>query len=153
MITMLNGNYFCSLHHVYNADKEVVFQAWTKEEQLKQWWGLSGLTTTVEAMEVSIGGKYRFHMQAPNGQEYILEGRYIDIIPNEKLSFTWRWVNEGDDSEETLVTIDFVEKDGKTELFLTHSQFATMKMATRHNNNWTNVLEGGLRDHFCKERS
>ncbi|GAA3413476.1 SRPBCC domain-containing protein [Paenibacillus hodogayensis] len=148
MITMLNGKFLLTLQHVYNASKERVFLAWTKEEQLKQWWGITGFTTTIEQMDVKVGGKYRFHMQAPNGNVHTLEGRYIDIVPNEKLSFTWKWINEGDDSEETLVTIHFVEKDKKTELEMTHSAFSTMQAAKRHNKNWNNSLEGGLSNFF-----
>ncbi|REK74765.1 SRPBCC family protein [Paenibacillus paeoniae] len=144
MISASNGKFFLQLEHVYNASKERVFLAWTKKEQLGQWWGLTGFTTTIEQMDVSVGGKYLFHMTAPNGKVHTLEGRYVEIIPNEKLSFTWKWLNEGVDSEETLVTIDFVEMDNKTELVITHSNFSTMKVAKRHDNNWTNSLERGL---------
>ncbi|MFF2908012.1 SRPBCC domain-containing protein [Paenibacillus sp. NPDC057934] len=145
MITMLNGKYVLTLQHVYNASKERVFLAWTKKEQLEQWWGLVGFTTTVEIMNVAVGGKYLFHMQAPNGgMVFTLEGQYVEIVQNEKLSFTWKWMNEGDDAEETLVTIDFVEKDNQTELVITHSAFAKMNVVKRHNNNWNNNLENGL---------
>lgn len=148
MISMQNGKFFLELHRVYNVSKETVFLAWTREEQLKQWWGLTGFTTTIGQMDVSIGGKYLFHMQAPNGKIHTLEGRYVEIVPNEKLSFTWKWVTDGDDSEETLVTIDFVDKDNKTELVITHANFSTMKEAKKHNNSWTNSLEGGLCNYF-----
>ncbi|MFF2089387.1 SRPBCC domain-containing protein [Paenibacillus sp. NPDC058174] len=144
MITMLNGKYLLELHHVYNASKERVFLAWTKKEQLRQWWGLTGLTTTVELMDVTVGGKYRFHMESPHGKVFTLEGQYVEIVQNEKLSFTWKWLNEGDDAEETLATINFVEKDNKTELTVTHTAFSTMQIATRHNNNWNTCLVDGL---------
>ncbi|MFE4712657.1 SRPBCC domain-containing protein [Paenibacillus sp. NPDC056722] len=145
MITMLNGKYVLTLQHVYNASKERVFLAWTKKEQLEQWWGLVGFTTTIEQMDVTVGGKYRFHMQAPNGgMVFTLEGRYVEIVQNEKLAFTWKWMNEGDEAEETLVTIDFVEKDNTTELAITHSAFSKMNVVKRHNNNWNNALENGL---------
>jgi len=148
MISMLNGKYSLTLNHVYNASKERVFLAWTKEEQLAQWWGIVGFKTTIEQMDVTVDGKYRFHMQSPKGTVYTLAGHYVDIVLNEKLSFTWKWLNEGEDSEETLVTIDFIEKNNKTELVITHSAFSTMNVAKRHNNNWNNALEGGLFNYF-----
>ncbi|MBB6673786.1 SRPBCC family protein [Cohnella nanjingensis] len=148
MISMQDGKFFLELHRVYNASKESVFLAWTREEQLKQWWGLTGFTTTIGHMDVSIGGKYLFHMRAPNGKIHTVEGRYVEIVPNDKLSFTWKWVTEGDDSEETLVTIDFVDQDNSTELVITHTNFSTMKEAKKHNNSWTNSLEGGLCDYL-----
>ncbi|MFF2888534.1 SRPBCC domain-containing protein [Paenibacillus sp. NPDC057967] len=148
MISMHDGKFLLKLHHVYNASIDRVFQAWTKKEQLEQWWGLTGFTTTIEQMEVSVEGNYLFHMQAPNGNIHTLAGRYVEIVPNKKLSFTWKWLNEGAGAEETVVTIDFVEKESKTELIITHSKFSTMQVAKRHNNNWTNALEGGLCDYL-----
>ncbi|WP_408638427.1 hypothetical protein [Paenibacillus baimaensis] len=44
--------------------------------------------------------------------------------------------------------MDFVEKDNKTELVITHSAFSTMQIAKKHNNNWTHSLEGGLFNYF-----
>ncbi|WP_182914471.1 SRPBCC domain-containing protein [Paenibacillus sp. 1011MAR3C5] len=144
MISLDDGKFLLKLHHVYNASIDRVFQAWTKKEQLEQWWGLTDFTTTVEQMDVTVGGSYIFHMEAPNGSIHTLAGHYVEIVPNKKLSFTWKWVNEGASAEETLVTIGFVEKGGKTELIITHSKFSTMQAAKRHNNNWTHALEGGL---------
>jgi len=149
MIAMRNGKFYLNLHHVYNASKDKVFLAWTKEEQLKQWWGLTGFTTTIGRMDVSVGGEYLFRMQAPNGKVHTLTGRYIEILPYDKLSFTWKWLTDGDDAEETLVTIDFIEEDAdKTELVITHTDFSTMKEAKKHNNSWVNSLEGGLSEYI-----
>ncbi|MBJ6360013.1 SRPBCC domain-containing protein [Paenibacillus sp. GCM10012307] len=146
MITMQNGKHLLDVHHIYRADRATVYQAWTVKEQLEQWWGVKGFKTTIERMDVSPGGMYRFAMQAPNGFVHTLEGHYVEIIPNEKLSFTWNWVNEAD-ADETLVTIHFVDKGGQTELILNHANFTTLKAAKRHNNNWKSALENGLSDY------
>ncbi len=86
-------------------------------------------------------------MQAPNGFAHVLEGHYVEIVPNEKLSFTWHWVNEVD-AEETLVTIQFLDKEGQTELILNHTNFSTEKEAKRHNKGWKNSLNSGLCDYI-----
>ncbi|MCZ8513956.1 SRPBCC domain-containing protein [Paenibacillus filicis] len=144
MIDMHNGQFTLQLNHTYKASRDRVFQAWTKQDLLKQWWGPQGFTTTVDRMDVVEGGGYRFIMQAPNGSNHIIGGSYVEIVPNEKLVFTWKWEHQsgGKEQEETLVTIEFTEQDTGTKLVVTHENFSTMNEAENHNNGWSSSLEG-----------
>ncbi|MCD9023124.1 SRPBCC family protein [Cohnella silvisoli] len=148
MITMQNGKFTLELNHTYNTRKENVFQAWTNPEQLKQWWGPEGFTTTIDQMDVKAGGHYRFIMHSPNGKDHVIAGIYKEIISNEKLVFTWKWENNGSELEETLVTIEFHERNSKTELVITHENFSTREEAEEHNKGWSSSLEGSLLKYF-----
>ncbi|SDO71829.1 Uncharacterized conserved protein YndB, AHSA1/START domain [Paenibacillus sp. yr247] len=150
MINIQAGKFTLQLNHNYKADRDSVFQAWTKQEQLKQWWGPEGFTTTIDRMDVVEGGGYRFIMQAPNGANHTIGGKYIAIIPNEKLVFTWKWEHEGSSEEQkdTLVTIEFVEQGTGTELVITHENFSTKDEAENHKNGWSSSLEGSLKKYL-----
>ncbi|MBD0378840.1 SRPBCC family protein [Paenibacillus sedimenti] len=147
MIHMQNGHFTLELKHNYKAGRERVFQAWTKQELLQQWWGPAGFTTTIDRMEVVAGGNYRFIMHAPNGSNHIIGGKYIEIIPNEKLVFTWKWEHGamGGEQDETQVTIQFFEQGTGTELVMTHENFSTKEEAENHNNGWSSSLEGSFK--------
>ncbi|TVX98988.1 SRPBCC family protein [Paenibacillus cremeus] len=142
MITMQANKFTLQLNYYYKANRERVFQAWTKREQLKQWWGPEGFNTTIDRMDVVEGGVYRFIMQAPNGSNHIIGGKYLAVIPNEKLVFTWKWEHEGsgEEQEDTVVTIIFVEQGAGTELVVTHENFSTKDQAENHNNGWSSSL-------------
>ena len=55
---------------VFDAPRELVFEAWTNPKHLVQWWGPHGFTTTIRAIDVRPGGVWRFVMHGPDGVDY-----------------------------------------------------------------------------------
>jgi uncharacterized protein YndB with AHSA1/START domain len=70
---------------VFDAPRELVWKAWTSPEYAKQWWGPKDFTTPFCEMDFRVGGKYRFCMRSPDGQEFWTGGEYIEIVPQEKI--------------------------------------------------------------------
>jgi uncharacterized protein YndB with AHSA1/START domain len=95
------------------------------------------LIPTVE-VDLRIGGKYRIDMKAPDGKHFIATGSYREIQPPRKLVFTWSW--EGEDMQETLVTIEFHERGNETEVVLTHERFPNAEKRDRHQIGWAGCL-------------
>ena len=52
---------------VFDAPRDLVFDAWTKEEHLSKWWGPQGFTTTIQKFEMKPGGTWQFIMYSPDG--------------------------------------------------------------------------------------
>ena len=91
-------------------------------------------------MDLRIGGRFRIGVQFSNsGQLSIATGVYRQIQPPEKLVFTWSW--DYDPTLETLLTLEFIEVAGQTELVLTHEKFSTEELRDRHNQGWTACLD------------
>jgi uncharacterized protein YndB with AHSA1/START domain len=149
MITMNKANAFTlQLNKTYPVKQERVFHAWTKPEQLEKWWGPQGFKTTIDEMKVEVNGKYKFNMHAPNGEVHVLAGQYIEIVPNEKLVFTWKWADG--DFPATIVKIDFIDKGDSTEVVVTHTELPSEDAAKNHNQGWTSTLEGSLNTYLNK---
>jgi uncharacterized protein YndB with AHSA1/START domain len=55
---------------VFDAPRELVFEAWTNPKHLVQWWGPHGFTTTIRAIDARPGGVWRFVMHGPDGVDY-----------------------------------------------------------------------------------
>jgi uncharacterized protein YndB with AHSA1/START domain len=53
-----------------NAPRGLVWEAWTNPEQVMQWWGPDGFTSTLHEMEVKPGGVWRFTMHGPGGMDF-----------------------------------------------------------------------------------
>lgn len=113
----------------FNVPVEKVYAAWTDPQQLMQWFGPGEVTCKQAEIDFQVGGQYRVHMVTENG-EHIVLGEYKEIIPNQKLQFTWAWMH--DDSPETLVTLTFKENAGTTTLTLLHEHFVSKESADRH---------------------
>jgi uncharacterized protein YndB with AHSA1/START domain len=93
-------------------------------------------------MDVRTGGSYSIVMLMPDGERMNVGGTYRDVRPPERLSMTWRWEEDKPEDEfDTLLTLEFNEVDGGTELVLTHEQLASVESRDRHEHGWTAIME------------
>lgn len=96
-----------------HATPQRIFEAFTDPEQMPHWWGPTGFTTTIHAMDVRVGSESRYTMHGPDGKDWPNRARYIEVVPGERLSY---WLDDGDDAEETPMhaTVTFEPEAGGT---------------------------------------
>lgn len=70
---------------VFDAPRDLVFEAWSDPEQLKHWWGPHGFTNTFHLFEFKPGGLWRYIMHGPDGSEYQNESRFVEIVEPERI--------------------------------------------------------------------
>src|SRR5882672_3010766 len=75
-------------HRVFDAPRDLVFEAWTDPSHIVQWWGPTGFTTTTYTMDVKPGGVWRFVMHGPDGVDYQNRIVYIEIVKPERLVYS-----------------------------------------------------------------
>lgn len=68
------------------APLEKVWAAWTEPEHIAQWWGPKGIPVTIIAHDFKIGGQWQYSMEMPDGNSFVSDGRYADIIPNSQIT-------------------------------------------------------------------
>lgn len=97
---------------VFDAPRELVFQAWTDPAHLARWWGPNGFTTTTSHFDFRPGGSWRFVMHGPDGRDYPNNCDYIEIVPPSRIVYD----HGGDDGRVHFhSTITFEEQPcGKT---------------------------------------
>jgi uncharacterized protein YndB with AHSA1/START domain len=104
------------LTRVFAAPRRLVFEAWTKPEHVRRWYGCSIMTLTECDIDLRVGGAWRYVMRAPDGAEHTMTGVYREIAPPGRIVYTERYVTAGFASNEALVTVIFAEHDGLTTL-------------------------------------
>jgi uncharacterized protein YndB with AHSA1/START domain len=115
-----------------------VFSAWTDAAVLRRWFAPGDMRVPEAIADVRPGGRYRIVMEQADGQQHIVTGEFRDVIPNERLAFTWQW--EGSEAV-TLVEIVFRAIDANhTELNLVHTQFGTTDARDKHGQGWRGCL-------------
>lgn len=122
------------------ADPATVFEAWTRPEQLRQWSAPEGMDVDPVDVDLRVGGAYRICMKNPDGSAHTAFGVYREIEPPRRLSYTWAWEEAGDEASETLVTVEFHDRGGSTEVILTHELFPDTETAGKHEQGWTSCL-------------
>lgn len=96
----------------FDAPARIVFEAWTKPDLFKRWWGPKSMGIPLLScdMDPRVGGEYR--LVFGNGMEFF--GRYIEVTPHSRLV----WTNEEGGDGGPVTTVTFEEKGGKTLLVM-----------------------------------
>lgn len=142
----MNEDLKLQISKVIKAKRPRVFEAWTKPELLQQWFGPENTIAPSADIDFRVGGAYRIQVQACEGSDDTgirrlsqATGVYKEIVPNERIRFTWH--GDWDPSLETMVTVVFKDVAGGTEVTLTHERFVTAESRDKHQHGWTGSLE------------
>jgi uncharacterized protein YndB with AHSA1/START domain len=101
------------LTRVFKAPARTLFEVWTKPEHVRKWYGVRSTTVTVCDIDLRVGGAWRWVVTRP-GMEVAFSGVFREIDPPRRLQRTE--VFEAMPGSESLVTLSFDEKDGRTTL-------------------------------------
>jgi len=127
---------------IFDAPRSLVFNAWTEPAHRMRWWGLKGFTVTSCEMDLRPGGAWRLSMRSPEGREDRQVGIFREIVPPERLVFTYAFEDAaGNLGHETLVTVTFAEHEGKTKLTVNQAVFETLAVRNDHVRGWGEALD------------
>jgi uncharacterized protein YndB with AHSA1/START domain len=122
--------------------RERLFTAWTQAGEISQWFGPEGVRVLEARMDARPGGKFLISATGAAGEIWTAIGEYREVTPPSRLVFTWAWADipewQGVDS---VVTVEFSEKPGGTEVHFTHERFPSADSRGRHEIGWTGSLE------------
>ena len=95
----------------FDAPARLVFEAWSNPELFKQWWVPESMDMTLESceMDVRTGGKYRLEFSAGGSDTMAFYGKYLEVVPNERIV----WTND-EGEEGAVTTVTFEDQGGKT---------------------------------------
>jgi uncharacterized protein YndB with AHSA1/START domain len=99
----------------FDAPKHLVYKAWTTPELVRRWWHANRGEMTVCEIDLRVGGKWRYAMNAEGFGEVGFHGEYREIVPNERLVSTEAYEGIPDaDEHAALDTLTLEEVDGRT---------------------------------------
>ncbi len=107
------------MERILDAPRELVFKAHTDPHLIAQWWGPRRYTTTVDQLDLRVGGVWRFVQRGADGSEFAFNGVYREIVPPERLSYTFEF--EGMPGHVLIETVAFEDLGGKTRITVTGS--------------------------------
>jgi uncharacterized protein YndB with AHSA1/START domain len=116
-----------------------VYSAWTDPEMLVRWVGPNGTKTARTDGELRVGGSFHTQLLMENGDEHNVSGVYREIVPNQKLIFTWAWRSTPE--RQSLVTVTFKPDGDGTLLTLKHEMFFDEAARDGHYGGWSEALD------------
>jgi uncharacterized protein YndB with AHSA1/START domain len=122
-----------------NAPPSKIYRAWTDAAKISRWFGPEDAEILRAETDVRVGGRFRIVFRGPDGEEHDVGGVYREVVPNQKLVFTWAWRSTPE--RESLVTVALKRDGDGTLLTLLHEQFFDEAARDRHGRGWNETLE------------
>ena len=106
---------------IFDAPRELVWEAYTDPRQVVQWWGPKGFTNTFYEMDVRPGGLWRLTMHGPDGVNYPNRIEFIEVSKPARLVY-----HHGDEVNPHMfhVTTNFIAEGPRTKI-VSHMRFRT----------------------------
>jgi len=130
-------NLVLEIRRLIKAPRQRVFDAFTIPEQIVKWIGPKDCDALSAEIDLRVGGDYRIRIDTDSHGEVEATGVFREIQRPFRLVYTWRWTDPRLDIGETLITVEFVEKNGETELRFRHEGLPTVEDRDGHNEGWT----------------
>src|SRR4051794_24074957 len=128
-----------TLKRQLKATPTKVYDAWTDPDKIARWFGPAQVETLHAETDARVGGRFHIQFVTPDGEQHGVSGVYREVVPNEKLVFTWAWRTTPE--RESLVTVALKGVDEGTLLTLTHEQFFDEAARDRHRTGWSGALD------------
>jgi len=96
----------------FDAPPSMVYKAWSQSELFRRWWlpkSVSGVSLVSCDLDVRTGGKYRLEFGAGGSDTMAFYGKYLEVVPNERIV----WTND-EEEEGAVTTVTFEDQGGKT---------------------------------------
>ena len=96
----------------FDAPPSTVYKAWSDPALFKRWWmprSISGVSLVSCDLDVRTGGKYRLEFSAGGSDTMAFYGKYLEVVPNERIV----WTND-EGEEGAVTTVTFEDQGGKT---------------------------------------
>lgn len=82
------GRLDLTISRLIDAPRELVWQAWTKPEHIKQWWAPKPVQVVECKIDLRPGGEFTTLMRDPDGNDYPGTGIFLEVHENERIVFT-----------------------------------------------------------------
>lgn len=102
------------IERIFDAPRELVWEAWTNPEHVAQWWGPDGFTTTIKKMDFRVGGVWKLVMHGPDGKDYPNSSIFREIVEPECIMFSHGGRSEDGPSTNFLATWTFEALGNRT---------------------------------------
>ncbi len=127
---------------IFDAPVSLVFRIWEQREHMIRWWGPKGFTCTSMDVDFHPGGRWRACIESEAYGQSWMGGQFREIEKNRRIAFTFAWEDGRDQpGVETLVTVTFTEKDGKTVQSFHQAPFLHAEGRDSHVVGWNQVFD------------
>lgn len=124
---------------LFDAPRQLVWDAWSKPEMMRKWWGPKHFTTPVADLDFRKGGAYRIVMRAPDGTDFPFHGHFLEVNPIDRIVFDSIIENLKD--TQLVTTVTFTDEGKKTRVTVRQQRPADPAASAGQFQGWSETLE------------
>jgi uncharacterized protein YndB with AHSA1/START domain len=143
------------IERVFDAPRELVWDAFTKVEHLMQWMGPRDHPAVSYEADARVGGKWRGCLRSPDGKEVLWQsGVFHEVTKPERIVYTFQWDKRSPDDYTfaTLVTITFKDEGDRTRMHFQQAYFNSKANRDGHNYGWNSGFDR-LAEFLAREKA
>lgn len=129
------------IRKAFPVPKEKLYQAWTRPQDLKQWWKPLNSNLEEVSLDVRKNGKIKYVFKNPD-VSFTINGEYLEVKEGEKLVYTWNWEMHDKLSENGTykLTVVFQDREGGSSLTVIQESMENEEALFPHQKGWNKTL-------------
>jgi uncharacterized protein YndB with AHSA1/START domain len=124
----------------FDAPPALVFRLWESRDHMLRWWGPEEFTTIELDWELAPGRAWRGAMTSKQYGLSKFGGVIREVEKNRRIVFTFQWDEDSGRDLDTVVTVTFADKDGKTIQTFHQTPFSTVAIRDSHIGGWNSLF-------------
>lgn len=124
----------------FDAPLALVFRLWEDRNHMLRWWGPEAFTTIELDWELTPGRPWRGAMTSKRFGLSRFGGVIRELERNKRLVFTFQWDEDSGRDRDTVVTVTFAERDGKTIQTFHQAPFSSVAIRDSHIGGWNSLF-------------
>lgn len=129
------------LQRILEAPRALVFGSWTNADDVAAWFAPEGFTVLACEVDARPGGRWRVQFRSDAGDVHEEFGEYIEVWAPERIAFSLTQRSGGGSGPETLVTVEFTEADGRTQMVLRQSGYTSQSTRDGNAEGWSECFD------------
>jgi uncharacterized protein YndB with AHSA1/START domain len=128
------------IERTFDAPVSLVFRLWESRDHMLRWWGPEAFTTVEMDWELTPGRPWRGAMTSKTYGHTRFSGIVREVERERRIVFTFRWDHESGSDPDTVVTVTFKEKEGRTVQSFHQTPFTTVESRDSHVGGWSSLF-------------
>ncbi|TGK20399.1 SRPBCC family protein [Leptospira stimsonii] len=138
--TIIEGNKVIYKRY-FDVSVDLLFEAWSSQEHLSEWWGPDGFTLTTNSLDFSNGGIWDFVMHGPDGHDYKNKIQFTEI--KKPHSIFYKHLGDGEGTKDVDFESKILFEEAGEGSNLTMEQIFPSKEELERVNQKYGAIEGG----------
>jgi uncharacterized protein YndB with AHSA1/START domain len=124
----------------FDAPVALVFRLWESRDHVIRWWGPEEFTATFMDWEAKPGRAWRATMVSKQYGVTNMGGVVREVEKDKRIVFTFAWDEDSGRDMDTVITVTFAEKDGRTLQTFHQSPFSGVEIRDSHIGGWNSLF-------------